>query len=155
MQISAPTITPTDLTSKVAQTIRELGDGFRNGARLEGVQADKAAIHPFETVATLTSLLKSSTANVKYVNKATSMVHTIGGFALLIAGAQASGALKAPGSVLGTMFGQLADVIDGTNQSNGLIPPWFSTVVDDAGEASIAPSGMMAQMAAAAANSQD
>ncbi|MCW2960520.1 MAG: hypothetical protein JWM90_907 [Thermoleophilia bacterium] len=155
MHISAPTTTPTDLTSKVAQTIRELGAGFRNGARLEGVQADKAAIHPFETVATLTSLLKNSTSNIKFVNKATSLVHTIGGFALLIAGAQASGALKAPGDTLGTMFGQLADVIDGTNQSQGAIPPWFATVLDDAGEATIAPSGMMAQMAAAAANSNN
>ena len=131
-----PTTTPAPVADPRAGTgvqgvigdfMRGAGDGYQQAGKMAGVQADKAAIHPFEAVATATGLLKQKTANVKYVNKATGLLHTIGGFAMLILTANASGILRSPGQTGNELAHKAADLIDGKQTSQGFTPGWFMT----------------------------
>jgi hypothetical protein len=111
----------------IGDFLRGAGDGYQQSAKLTAVQADKAAIHPFEAVATATGLLKNKTANIKYVNKATGLLHTIGGFAMLIMTSNASGVLRSPGVTANELAHKAADLIDGKDTSKGFTPGWFMT----------------------------
>lgn len=121
----------TGVQGVVGDIIRGAGSGYEQATKMTGVQADKAAIYPFETVSTATGLLKAKTANIKFVNKGTGMLHTIGGFALLIMLSNASGILKSPGVTGNELAHKLADVIDGQQTAQGFTPGWFMTPPSD------------------------
>lgn len=108
-----------------------IGDALRSGAagyqavsRQSSVQADKAAIHPFEAVTTATGLLKEKTAGIKGVNRATSILHTVGGFGMLILTANVSAGLRSPGETAVDVVGRVADAIDGRDTANGWSLGW-------------------------------
>lgn len=111
----------------IGDVLRGAGDGYQQAGRMTGVQADKAAIHPFEAVSTATGLLKQKTANIKGVNKATGLLHTIGGFAMLIVTANAAGILRSPGRTGNEFAHKVADMVDGRQTSQGFSPGWFMT----------------------------
>lgn len=108
----------------IGDLIRSSTAGYQQATKLAGVQVDKAAIHPFETVATATGLLKSKTANVKGVNKVTSLLHTIGGFALLIMASNTSSTMRSPGETAVDLGNRVADLIDGKNTAQGWSLGW-------------------------------
>ena len=103
----------------IGDLIRSSTAGYKQASKLTGVQADKAAIIPFETVTTATGLLKEKTANIKGVNKATGLLHTIGGFALLIMTSNMSSTLRAPGETAVDIGNRVADLIDGKDTAEG------------------------------------
>jgi hypothetical protein len=156
MHVASATSAPTTAAAapafhtNVANAIRDIGTGLAEGSNQIGVAADKGAIYPFEAVASLTGMLKDATAKVPFVSKGTSLVHTIGGFAVMIAASQVSGTLKAPGSVARDMLFGLANAIDGSKQSGGFSSAFLPTVTDANGDVTIAPSGMLEAMKAAA-----
>lgn len=108
----------------IGDLIRSSAAGYQQATKLAGVQVDKGAIHPFETVATATGLLKQKTANVKGVSKATSLIHTIGGFALLILSANASSTMRSPGETAVDLGNRVADAIDGKDTAQGWALGW-------------------------------
>jgi hypothetical protein len=108
----------------IADLIRGSASGYQTATRIAGVQADKAAIHPFETVSTATGLLKQKTANIKGLNRATGMLHTIGGFGLLIMTANLSSGIKAPGNTAVDLGNRVADLIDGRSTAKGWSLGW-------------------------------
>lgn len=114
----------TGIQGAIGNLIRGSVAGYAQATRTTAVQADKAAIHPFEAVTTATGLLKSSTANIKGVSKATSLVHTIGGFALLIMNANTSSMLRAPGETAVDIGNRVADMIDGKDTAKGWNLGW-------------------------------
>ncbi len=131
-----------------------IGDALRAGAagysavtRQQSVEADKIAIHPFETVATATGLLKNKTANVKYVNKATSLLHTIGGFAMLVLTSNVSSTLRSPGNTAVDLANRVADAIDGKDTAEGWSLGWGLRAPDN----EEAPSGQGVQTGLGAA----
>jgi hypothetical protein len=111
----------------IGDVLRGAGDGYQQATKLTGVQADKAAIHPFEAVSTATGILKAKTANIKGVSKVTGILHTVGGFAMLIMTANASGVLKSPGVTANELAHKAADMIDGKETATGFTPGWFMT----------------------------
>lgn len=123
----------------IGDVLRGAGSGYAQATKMAAVQADKAAIHPFETVSTATGLLKEKTANVKGVNKATGLLHTIGGFAMLIMTANASGILRSPGTTGSELAHKMADMIDGRETSKGFTPGWFMTPPAEGDEPAPAP----------------
>jgi hypothetical protein len=108
----------------IGDLLRGGAAGYQAGARMEAVQADKAAIVPFETVITGTSLLKDKTAHIKYVNKATGLLNTIAGFGMLILASNVSGTLRAPGDAAVDLAGRVADAIDGKDTAKGWSIGW-------------------------------
>jgi hypothetical protein len=125
----------TGVQGVIGDLLRGAGSGYQQASKMSAVQADKAAIHPFEAVETATGLLKQKTANVKYVNKATGLLHTIGGFAMLIVTANASGVLRSPGQTGSELAHKVADMIDGRETSTGFTPGWFMTPPQDGEQA--------------------
>lgn len=123
-QPTAPDNAGTGVQGIIADVIRSTTAGYKQATKQAGVQADKAAIVPFETVATGTALLKEKTANIKGVNKATSVLHTIGGFALLILTANASSTLRSPGETAVDIGNRVADLIDGRTTAEGWSLGW-------------------------------
>jgi hypothetical protein len=125
--VSPTPVTPEDTAPRagggvqgvIADLIRSTAGGYKQATKLTGVQADKAAIIPFETVSTATGMLKEKTAHIKGVNKATSLAHTIGGFALLILTANASSTLRSPGETAVDVGNRVADLIDGRDTAQG------------------------------------
>lgn len=117
----------TGIQGVIGDALRGAGSGYQQATKLTGVQADKAAIHPFEAVTTATGLLKEKTANVKGVGKATGLIHTIGGFAMLIMTANAAGILRSPGQTGSEIAHKVADLIDGEQTAKGFTPGWFMT----------------------------
>jgi len=111
----------------IADFIRGSGAGYQAATREASIVADKAAIHPFETVATATALLKDVTKNIKYVNKATSLVNTIGGFALLIGVSNVTTGLRSPGDTASDLAHRVADLIDGKKTARGWSLGWGVT----------------------------
>ena len=126
----------------IGDALRGAGAGYEQATRLTGVQADKAAIHPFETVSTATGILKEKTANIKFVNKGTGILHTIGGFAMLIMTANAAGILKSPGKTGNEIAHKVADMIDGKDTATGFTPGWFMTPSADGTPAPIVESSV-------------
>jgi hypothetical protein len=125
----------------IADLIRSTAAGYKQASKLTGVQADKAAIIPFETVTTGTGLLKEKTANVKFVNKATGLLHTIGGFALLIMTSNASSTLRAPGETAVDIGNRVADLIDGRDTAQGWGIGWGIRTDPDEGQESVSTLG--------------
>lgn len=115
----------------IGDLIRGSAAGYEQATKLTAVQADKAAIHPFETVSTATALLKSKTAGIKGVGRATGLLHTIGGFALLIMTANASGTLRSPGRTAVELGNKVADLIDGKDTSKGFSMGWLTPPPQD------------------------
>ena len=108
----------------IGDALRAGSAGYAAATRQESVEADKVAIHPFETVATATGLLKNKTANVKYVNKATGLLHTIGGFAMLVLTSNVSSTLRSPGETAVDLASRVADAIDGKDTAQGWSLGW-------------------------------
>lgn len=108
----------------IGDLIRSSAAGYQQATKLAGVQVDKGAIHPFETVSTATGLLKEKTAGIKGVGKATSLLHTIGGFALLIMSANASSTMRSPGETAVDIGNRVADIIDGKDTAQGWALGW-------------------------------
>ncbi|MCW2928302.1 MAG: hypothetical protein JWM86_2270 [Thermoleophilia bacterium] len=108
----------------IGDLIRSSTAGYQQATKLAAVQVDKGAIHPFETISTATGLLKEKTANIKGVNKATGLLHTIGGFALLIMTANASSTMRSPGDTAVDLGNRLADIIDGKDTAQGWALGW-------------------------------
>lgn len=126
----------------IGDALRGAGSGYAQATKMAGVQADKAAIHPFETVSTATGLLKEKTANIKGLSRATGLLHTIGGFAMLIMTANASGIVRQPGATASELAHKAADMIDGRETTNGFSPGWFSVPVDGGDDAGRSPEPM-------------
>ncbi len=103
----------------IGDLIRSTTAGYKQATKMTGIQADKAAMIPFETVSTGTALLKDKTAHIKGVNKATGLLHTIGGFALLILTANTTSTLRAPGETAVDIGNRVADLIDGRDTAEG------------------------------------
>ncbi len=131
----------TGVQGVIADLIRGSVAGYKQATKLTGVQADKAAIIPFETVATGTALLKDKTANIKFVNKGTSLLHTIGGFALLILTANASSTLRSPGETAVDIGNRVADLIDGRDTAQGWGLGWGIRTEPDEGEQTVSTLG--------------
>ncbi len=108
----------------IGDLIRSTVAGYQQATKQAGVQADKAAIIPFETVSTATGLLKEKTQNVKGVGSATGLLHTIGGFALLILTANVASTLKSPGETAVDIGNRVADLIDGKSTAEGWNLGW-------------------------------
>lgn len=108
----------------IGDVIRSSASGYQAAVRSSAVEADKAAIHPFEAVATTTGVIKDKTANIKGVNKATGLLHTIGGFAMLILTSNVSGTLRAPGDTAVDLANRVADLIDGKDTGKGWSIGW-------------------------------
>jgi hypothetical protein len=108
----------------VADLLRGAGAGYAKAAKMESIQSDKAAIVPFETIMTGTSLLKDKTAHIKGVGRATGLLNTIAGFGLLIVSANTSGTLSAPGATAQDLGNHVADMIDGKDTANGWNLGW-------------------------------
>lgn len=108
----------------IGDLIRSSAAGYQAATHQEQVAADKIAIHPFETVATATGLLKDKTKNVKYVNQATSLLHTIGGFAMLILTSNVTSTLGSQGSTAVDLANRVADAIDGKDTAQGWSLGW-------------------------------
>jgi hypothetical protein len=108
----------------VGDFIRAAGAGYATAAAQEAVAVDKASIHPFEALGTATGLLRDKTAHVKGVNKATSILHTVGGFAMLILTSNVSGTLRAPGDTAQDLANHVADAIDGKQTATGWSLGW-------------------------------
>jgi hypothetical protein len=125
----------------VGDLIRGAGAGYAQATKLEGVQADKAAIVPFETVITATSLLKDKTANVKHVSTATNLLNTIAGFGMLIVSSNVSGTLRAPGQTVQDLANHVADAIDGKQTAQGWNLGW-GVVAGQKDQVQAAPSGV-------------
>lgn len=126
----------------IADFLRGAGDGYQQATKLAGTQADKAAIHPFEAVSTVTGVIKDKTANIKYVNKATGILHTIGGFGMLLMTANASGVLRSPGITANELAHKAADLIDGRKTSQGFTPGWFTVPTPGVAAAPLPESGV-------------
>lgn len=141
---AAPAADPragTGVQGVIGDILRGAGSGYEQATKMTSVQADKAAIHPFETVSTATGLLKDKTRDIKGVNKATGILHTIGGFAMLIMTANASGVLRSPGVTGSEIAHKVADLIDGRNTSKGFTPGWFMTPPAEGEDAAPLPEG--------------
>lgn len=110
----------------IGDVLRGAGAGYAQATKQAGVQADKAGIHPFETVSTATGLLKQKTANVTGLNRATGILHTVGGFAMLILTANASGTLRTPGQTASELAHAVADLVDGRDTATGFSGGWFT-----------------------------
>lgn len=108
----------------IGDLLRGGAAGYQAAARMEAVQADTAAIVPFETVISATSLLKDKTAHIKGVGKATSLLNTIAGFGMLILASNVSGTLRAPGDTAVDLAGRVADAIDGKETTAGWSIGW-------------------------------
>lgn len=121
----------------IGDAIRASAAGYQAAARRSGVEADKAAIHPFEAVSTATGLLKDKTANIKGVGKATGLLHTIGGFGMLILTANVAGTLRSPGDTAVDLGNRVADMIDGKQSAQGWNSGWFAPNGDGAGSAPV------------------
>lgn len=109
----------------IGDVLRGAGAGYAQATKQTGVQADKAAIHPLETVSTATGLLKQKTAHIKGVNRATGILHTVGGFGMLILTANASGTLRMPGQTASELAHTVADLVDGKDTVSGFSGGWF------------------------------
>ena len=108
----------------IGDVLRAGAAGYQQATKSTGIQADKAAIYPFETVSTATNLLKQKTANIKGVSTVTGLLHTIGGFALLIGAANVTGGLTAPGRTTVDLANRVADLIDGRDTARGWSLGW-------------------------------
>jgi hypothetical protein len=108
----------------IGDAIRSSAAGYQTATRTSSVQAEKAAIHPFESVSTITGLLKDKTANIKGVGRATGLLHTIGGFALLIMSSNVTSSLKTPGDSAVDIANRVADLIDGRQTAEGWNLGW-------------------------------
>lgn len=134
----------------IGSLIRSTGAGYQAAARQTAVEADKAAIHPFEAVTTATGLLKEKTANIKGVNRATGLLHTIGGFGMLILTANVSGTLRAPGDTAVDLTNRVADLIDGRDTAKGWSIGWgVRSEQQPVGSAPVASSALGAALAGA------
>lgn len=125
----------------IGDLIRSTTAGYKQATKMTGVQADKAAMIPFETVSTGTGLLKDKTAHIKGVGKATGLLHTIGGFALLIMSANTTSTLRAPGETAVDIGNRVADLIDGRDTAAGWGIGWGIRTDPDDGEQSISTLG--------------
>lgn len=103
----------------VADFVRAAGAGYNAVSKQSAVEVDKAAIHPFEAVSTVTGVIKDKTANIKGVNRATNILHTIGAFGMLVLTANVSGTVRAPGETASDIANHIADAIDGRKTANG------------------------------------
>lgn len=130
----------------LGDVLRGAGAGYAAATNTASVQVDKAMIHPFESVSTATGLIKEKTAGIKYVSKATSLLHTVGGFALLIGTSNISGGMKAPGATGNDLLTRIADVIDGRDTAQGWSLGWGAVVDPETGEQSVAQSGIGAAL---------
>lgn len=141
---AAPAADPragTGVQGVIGDILRGAGAGYEQATKMTSVQADKAAIHPFETVTSATGLLKDSTKDIKVVNKATGILHTIGGFAMLIMTANVGGVLRSPGVTGSEIAHKVADLVDGRNTSKGFTPGWFMTPPAEGDQAAPLPEG--------------
>ncbi|MCW2922200.1 MAG: hypothetical protein JWL76_2074 [Thermoleophilia bacterium] len=125
----------------IGDLIRSTTAGYQQATKLAAVQADKAAIVPFETVITGTSLLKDKTANIKGVGKATGLLNTIAGFAMLIMSSNVSSTLRAPGETAVDIGNRVADLIDGKDTAQGWGIGWGIRTDPDEGEETISTLG--------------
>lgn len=108
----------------IGDLLRSGAAGYEQATKMSGVQADKAAIVPFESVSTATGLIKDKTANIKGVSKATGLLHTVGGFAMLIMASNVGSSLKAPGATGVDLANRAADLIDGKKTAQGWSLGW-------------------------------
>lgn len=104
----------------IGDALRGAGAGVGGVTRQEGIVVEKAAMVPFEAVVTVTSELKKATANVPVLGKATSLLHTITGFGMLIGAMTVSQLIRTPGDVAVSATHGAADLIDGKNTNPGL-----------------------------------
>lgn len=125
----------------VGDLLRSSVAGYKQATKLTAVQAEKAAMVPFEAVTTGTGLLKDKTANIKFVNKGTSLLHTVGGFALLIMSMNATSTLRSPGETAVDIGNRVADLIDGKDTAEGWGLGWGIRTDPEEGEASVSPIG--------------
>lgn len=132
----------------IGDAIRGGVAGYQAATNQSGVQVDKAAIHPFETVTTATGLIKSKTAGIKYVNKATGLLHTVGGFGMLILSSNLSATMRAPGNVAVDLGNRLADLIDGKTTAAGSSLGWGVSTDAETGQQIVAESGVGSALSA-------
>lgn len=131
---TAPAVAGGGLQGLIGDALRSGAAGYQAVARQSAVQADKAAIHPFEAVTTATGLLKEKTSGLKGVNRATGILHTVGGFAMLILTANVSAGLRSPGETAVDVANRVADAIDGRDTAQGWSLGWgIRTPGDDDG----------------------
>jgi hypothetical protein len=108
----------------IGDLLRGGAAGYQTAAHMSAVQTDKAAIVPFETVITATSLLKDKTAHIKFVGKGTGLLNTIAGFGMLILASNVSSGFRSPGDTVADLAGHVADAIDGKDTTNGWSVGW-------------------------------
>lgn len=113
-QLSPAAATGSDLgQTSVANALRAAGAGYAAAAHQPAVVVEKAAIVPFEGVMTLTGALKRATAHVPHLNKVTSVLNTVTGYAMLIGTATISGSIAAQGNTTSALLDMAANAIDG------------------------------------------
>lgn len=125
----------------IGDLIRSTTAGYKQASKLTAVQADKAAIVPFETVITGTSLLKDKTAHIKGVGKATGLLNTIAGFGMLIMTSNVASTLRAPGETAVDIGNRVADLIDGKDTAEGWGIGWGIRSDSAQGEATVSTLG--------------
>lgn len=130
----------------IGDVLRGSGAGYVAAGNASALQVDKAMIHPFELVATATGLLKEKTAGIKVLNKVTSLVNTIGGFALLIGTANVSTTMKASGETAFDITTRLADLVDGRDTATGWSLGWGVRTDEETGEPEMTQSGLGAAL---------
>ncbi len=139
----APDVAGGGIQGIIGDLIRSTTAGYQQASKLSAVQADKAAIVPFETVITGTSLLKDKTANIKGVSKATGLLNTIAGFGMLILSSNVSSTLRAPGETAVDIGNRVADLIDGKDTAHGWGLGWGIRTEPDQGEENVSSLGSM------------
>lgn len=108
----------------IGDALRASAGGYLASTKVAAVEVDKGMIYPFESVATATGLLKEKTAGIKGLSKATSILHTVGGFALLILSSNLSATVRAPGETAVDLANRVADAIDGRESADGWFIGW-------------------------------
>lgn len=132
----------------IGNLIRSGSAGYATASAAMAVQSDKAAIHPFETVMTLTGFLKEKTAGIKGLAKATSLLNTIAGFGMLIGSATVSGTLRAPGQTAQDLGNRVADLIDGRKTAGPPSLGWGVRLDAATGEPTLTDAGAGSTLAA-------
>lgn len=125
----------------IGDLIRSTTAGYKQATKMTGIQADTAAMIPFETVSTGTALLKEKTAHIKGVGRATGLLHTIGGFALLIMTSNMSSTLRGPGETAVDIGNRVADLIDGKDTAQGWGLGWGIRSEPEEGEETVSALG--------------